>query len=123
MEDSQGETIMTQLTRGGSPGVDRGRRDFLRGAGSLALLSSLPLELAVSAPPDRGGRARDAAFPGVITRQKDPDNLEFPFPTLNRFLTPTEHFYVRTRFGVAELAVDAWRPQVERRVDQRIAQA
>jgi DMSO/TMAO reductase YedYZ molybdopterin-dependent catalytic subunit len=35
----------------------------------------------------------------LITRQKDPVNLEFPFAALDGFLTPAELFYVRCHYG------------------------
>lgn len=62
--------------------------------------------------PARGG------LPGVITRQKQPDNVEFPFWTLDRFLTPDEQFYVRTHFEVPELDRAAWKLNVEGAVER-----
>src|SRR5262249_20223167 len=94
------ERGMAGPNRGGPNLRSPGRRDFVRGAASLALLSTLPIGRAGGAPPERDGRTGSSSFPGVITRQKDPDNLEFPFPTLNSFLTPNEQFYVRTHFEV-----------------------
>lgn len=57
-------------------------------------------------------------FPGVITRQKHPDNVEFPFPTLNSFLTPNEQFYIRTHFEVPEGKTDSWELSVEGHVEK-----
>lgn len=58
------------------------------------------------------------SFPGVISRQRDPNNLEFPFPTLSSFLTPNEQFYVRTHFEVPELDADTWRLKVEGAIER-----
>src|SRR5262249_51290164 len=63
-------------------------------------------------------------FPGVLSadeskplalvpREKDPDNLEFPFASLNTFLTPNELFYVRNHFAAPKLDADKWRLRVE----------
>ncbi len=34
-----------------------------------------------------------------IVREKEPQNLEFPFPSLDSYLTPNERFYVRNHFA------------------------
>src|SRR5260221_14614744 len=42
----------------------------------------------------------DEAKPlGLIVREKEPENLEFPFAALDRFLTPNNLFYVRNHFA------------------------
>src|SRR5262249_9628164 len=45
----------------------------------------------------------------LIPREKDPDNLEFPFASLNSFLTPNNLCYVRNHFAAAKLDVETWR--------------
>ena len=35
---------------------------------------------------------------GLITRQKEPKNLEAPFDRIDSYLTPTELFYIRSHF-------------------------
>jgi DMSO/TMAO reductase YedYZ molybdopterin-dependent catalytic subunit len=90
------------------------RRAFLAGAAAGAL----PLVDSARAPGRAEEPAGGGAFPGVITRQKDPDNLEFPFPTLDSFLTPNERFYVRTHFEVPELDAKSWRLKVEGAVER-----
>lgn len=57
-------------------------------------------------------------LPGVITRQKNPDNLEYPFWTLDKFLTPNEQFYVRTHFEVPRLDRKGWKLKVEGAVEK-----
>lgn len=57
-------------------------------------------------------------FPGVITRQTNPLNVEFPFPTLNSFHTRNEQFYIRTHFGVPELNAADWSLTIEGHVER-----
>lgn len=45
-------------------------------------------------------------FPGLVVRDKDPENLEFPFAALNGFITQNEHFFVRSHFPVPKLDTD-----------------
>jgi DMSO/TMAO reductase YedYZ molybdopterin-dependent catalytic subunit len=90
------------------------RRSFLHAAGLAALpLASGPGWLAGGEPP-----TAVAAFPGLITRQREPANLEFPFPTLDRFLTPNERFYVRNHFAMPKLDAATWKLKVEGAVER-----
>jgi DMSO/TMAO reductase YedYZ molybdopterin-dependent catalytic subunit len=58
------------------------------------------------------------AFAGLIVRERNPENLEFPFSTLNSFITSNEQFFVRSHFGVPKLKCDAWRLVIEGAVKQ-----
>src|SRR6478609_4350881 len=58
------------------------------------------------------------AFAGLIVRDRNPENLEFPFSALNSFITSNEQFFVRSHFGVPKLERDAWRLIIEGRVRQ-----
>jgi DMSO/TMAO reductase YedYZ molybdopterin-dependent catalytic subunit len=84
------------------------RRAFVRGAAALPLLAGA-----------WAGRAR-ADAPGLIVREKDPDNLEMPFDALAGFQTPTELFYVRSHFAVPKLEAATYRLSVEGAVRQRL---
>jgi DMSO/TMAO reductase YedYZ molybdopterin-dependent catalytic subunit len=91
------------------------RRAFLGGVavGALPLVSPLRAdEPSSTSNPKPSGR-----IPGLITRQKNPDNLEFPFASLERFLTPNEQFYVRTHFHVPELDAKTWRMKISGAVE------
>ncbi len=55
-------------------------------------------------------------FAGLIVRERNPENLEFPFSALNSFVTPAEQFFVRSHFGVPKLELDTWRLGIEGRV-------
>jgi DMSO/TMAO reductase YedYZ molybdopterin-dependent catalytic subunit len=58
------------------------------------------------------------AFAGLIVRDRNPESLEFPFSTLNSFITPNEQFFVRSHFNVPKLELDGWRLLIEGRVDK-----
>jgi DMSO/TMAO reductase YedYZ molybdopterin-dependent catalytic subunit len=94
------------------------RRQFIGG-----VAASLPLAYAPSS-----GRAQEissldskavpeSSFPGIIVRQKEPLNAEYPFPTLDSHLTPNERFYIRTHFEVPEIDAKDWRLKVEGEVE------
>jgi DMSO/TMAO reductase YedYZ molybdopterin-dependent catalytic subunit len=57
----------------------------------------------------------------MISRQKNPDNIEFPFSSLDDFLTPNERFFVRNHFKVPELKKSEWRLSVEGAVEKPFA--
>jgi DMSO/TMAO reductase YedYZ molybdopterin-dependent catalytic subunit len=88
------------------------RRTLLREAAAVAPLLCAPGVLSAAQQP--GGSPRsEPLFPGQIIRQQQPDNLEFPFPTLDSFLTPTNRFFVRSHFAVPALSAQTWRLRVE----------
>src|SRR5947209_20278029 len=93
------------------------RRDFLEAA--------LPCATAVSAVGLLGtARAADPTptdvvfFPGMIVREREPLNLEFPFSSLDRFVPPTERFYVRRHFARPKIDPATWRLRVEGHVEK-----
>src|ERR1035437_4213482 len=60
------------------------------------------------------------ATPSLIIREREPENLEFPFSSLNSTLTPNEQFFVRSHFPVPTLDLKSWKLQVEGQVDRRL---
>src|SRR5207248_4643326 len=52
----------------------------------------------------------------MITREKEPPNLEMPFGALDSFVTPTERFYVRCHFPIPKINEPEWRLKVEGKV-------
>lgn len=86
-------------------GVDR--RAFLGGLAAAALPALPPLGARVLAYDPS-----DMPQPGMIIRQKNPDNLEFPFSSLRSFLTPNEQFFIRTHFEVPSVDAQSWRLKV-----------
>jgi DMSO/TMAO reductase YedYZ molybdopterin-dependent catalytic subunit len=57
-------------------------------------------------------------FPGLIVRDRDPENLEFPFFALNSAITPNEQFFVRSHFPVPKMDLNTWRLKVGGLVDR-----
>src|SRR3984893_16515409 len=56
-------------------------------------------------------RSRRRSSAGLITRQKEPVNLETPFDQIDSYLTQTELFYVRSHFTAPKLNSDSYRLQ------------
>src|SRR5262245_28016130 len=93
--------------------IDFGRRAFLRNA------AVLPFAYAASgAVRPQTAQTPGAAFPGVIMRQHSPDNLEFPFASLDGFIVPNNRFYVRSHFPVPTVDASTWRLRVEGAVER-----
>src|SRR5260370_1229241 len=94
--------------RSKAPGVDR--RSFLVSAATVsAALASWQWRSALAAGRDATNPAGAAEQPkGLIVRQKGPENLEFPFDTLDGPITPNETFYVRNHFAVPKIDTSAW---------------
>jgi DMSO/TMAO reductase YedYZ molybdopterin-dependent catalytic subunit len=88
------------------------RRDFLRSAAALPALPLLARRAAGQPPPDV------VSFSGLIVREAEPRNLEFPFTTLDRFVLPTERFYVRNHFAVPKIDPADWKLKVEGAVEK-----
>lgn len=53
------------------------------------------------------------AFGGLIIRENEPQNLEFPFAALHDFITPNEQLFVRSHFPVPQLDAQTWRLKIE----------
>jgi DMSO/TMAO reductase YedYZ molybdopterin-dependent catalytic subunit len=79
-----------------------GRREFLSGVAATALPlvtgSHLSLGLAAAAVGEPA-----AIAPGLIIRERDPPNLEFPLAALDSRITPNHRFFVRCHFPVPKL--------------------
>ena len=84
------------------------RREFLLQAG-LPLLGLLPCtnRLRAQTPP-----------PSLIMREREPENLEFPFSLLDGFITANELFYVRNHFAIPKVDLNTYRLRVDGAVDR-----
>lgn len=82
------------------------RRHFLRFSAAWPLLTM--------AQPPAGMRPTAA---GLVIRQKEPENLEFPYSSLTP-ITPNESFYIRSHFAVPRVDAGAWRLRVEGAVER-----
>jgi DMSO/TMAO reductase YedYZ molybdopterin-dependent catalytic subunit len=58
---------------------------------------------------------------GMIIRQKEPVNFEFPFDKLDSFLTPTDLFYIRSHFKAPELSSDSYRLRIHGAVENPLS--
>jgi DMSO/TMAO reductase YedYZ molybdopterin-dependent catalytic subunit len=54
----------------------------------------------------------------LIVREQNPLNLEMPFSSLRRFITPNESFYVRCHFPIPEISTQNWSLKVDGEVDE-----
>ncbi|MGI4875493.1 MAG: sulfite oxidase [Janthinobacterium lividum] len=98
------------------------------GISRRAVLSGLVPALAVASTP--GAWAAPAAsptavpgrglFPGLITREREPQNLELPFATLEERVVPTNRFFVRSHFRVPMLEAATWQLRIEGEVQQAL---
>ena len=89
------------------------RREFLYAAAALPFVARGLRAAPLAADPP----ADVVSFSGLILRQQEPHNFEFPFTTLDRFILPTERFYVRNHFAVPKIDMSNWRLKVEGAVE------
>ncbi len=87
------------------------RRSFVVRAG-LGLLGLSQGRLALAEPPSK------PRTEGLIIREKEPENLEFPFTSLESFNTPNELFYVRNHFAAPAIDMKKWKLKVEGAVER-----
>ena len=80
-----------------------GRRAFLR------QMAGVPLVMRLSGQSPSGA---------LIMREREPENLEFPFSSLDSFITPNEQFYIRSHFGAPKVDMAAYRLRVEGAVER-----
>jgi DMSO/TMAO reductase YedYZ molybdopterin-dependent catalytic subunit len=78
------------------------RRGFLKTAAAATLSLLLAGRL----------QGRFPQEPALITRSQNPDNLEFPFNSLNSVITPNNLFYVRNHFAAPQINGNDWRLRV-----------
>ena len=97
-------------------GASVGRRAFLGGVAAGVLPLASPVRGDEPPKPGRG----NAAFPGLIVREKEPVNLELPFPTLGERIVPNERFFVRTHFPLPKIDIATWRLKVEGHVEKAL---
>ncbi len=99
------------------------RRGFVAGVAAAVTLPLLTqTEAGAQTPvlqPDRTIRPAPAQTAAkLITRQREPENLEFNFATLDNFLTPNDRFYVRSHFATPNLDADKWQLRIEGAVER-----
>ncbi len=87
------------------------RRDFLGGMALAAISTS------ASCAADQQSIASPT---GLIIREKEPVNLEFPFPSLRGPITPNNEFFVRTHFPMPVIDLKTWKLTVDGEVEQQL---
>jgi DMSO/TMAO reductase YedYZ molybdopterin-dependent catalytic subunit len=107
------------MDRGPAKNSGLNRRSMLRGALKLPLAYAGGATIVEAAGDDAAPRG-DRRLSGLISRRKDPENLEFPFSTLDtdRLTTLNEEFCIRTHFEVPKLDMASWRLSVEGEVER-----
>jgi len=95
-----------------------GRRAFVGGILPVIAAASVPTWAAKPAP--EGAAGGQGSFPGLITREKKPLNLEFPFPTLQERITPNNLFFVRSHFNIPKIDAASWHLIIGGEVNQEI---
>ncbi|MDQ2776016.1 MAG: sulfite oxidase [Acidobacteriota bacterium] len=58
---------------------------------------------------------------GMVIRQREPVNFEYPFDQLDTFLTPSSLFYIRSHFKVPKLEADSYELKVDGAVATRLS--
>lgn len=63
----------------------------------------------------------DEKLPGLIIREKEPVNLEFPFPAIKDVVIPNNRFFVRTHFPIPTIDASAWQMKIDGEVRNEIS--
>ncbi len=72
-----------------------------------------------SIPSDQTSRENiQAPFAARIIRENEPENLEFPFSSLNSAITPTEQFFIRSHFPVPKISPETYRLKVDGHIER-----
>ncbi len=97
-----------------------GRRAFVGGIIPVLAAATVPAWAAKSEllPPPVSVAG---TFPGLITREKEPLNLEFPFPTLQDRITPNNQFFIRSHFNIPKIDAASWKLTIGGEVRQEIS--
>src|SRR6266571_4174045 len=88
------------------------RRGFLHAAAGTLVFATWRIGFVFGQEKSTRSEASDQGNV-LIPRQRNPDNLEFPFATLDSFITPNEKFYVRNHFEQPKIDVHSWRLKIE----------
>jgi DMSO/TMAO reductase YedYZ molybdopterin-dependent catalytic subunit len=93
----------------GSDTTGVSRRNLLRRAAGVPLLGVLAARRRVDA---------QSSPASMIMREREPENLEYPFSSLDSFITPNNLFYVRSHFAVPQIDMAGYRLRVEGAVER-----
>jgi len=62
---------------------------------------------------DTDSSVNQKSFTGLIIREKEPENLEFPFSALSSSIVTNEQFFVRSHFPVPSANLNTWRLKID----------
>lgn len=79
---------------------------------------SNPCMNASLAPENVSRELTPTPFAARIIRDKEPENLEFPFSSLNSAITPTEQFFIRSHFPVPKINPQNYRLKVDGHIER-----
>src|SRR5438445_9987695 len=96
---------------------DKLKTNLLERRRFLAVATAFPLVLEMSM---KAASAQASPPEGLIERVREPQNLEFPFHTLDAFIVPNDRFYVRNHFAMPRLEARTWRLRVEGAVNREL---
>ena len=96
------------------------RRDFLVRGSALPLLARTFPSTFFADQTAKADEPAKSGFPGMITRMREPENLEFPFAELNSSITPNEHFFIRSHFAVPKVDAKSWKLTIDGAVKQKL---
>ena len=83
-------------------------QDKLAGSTHCVQTEEEPMPDITSNLTDRG---QSAANVGMVIRQREPVNFEYPFDQLDAFLTPSNLFYIRSHFKAPIIETSSYRAQ------------
>jgi DMSO/TMAO reductase YedYZ molybdopterin-dependent catalytic subunit len=93
------------------------RRQFLAGASLGAASLAMPRWVSAVRGAEVGLVPPGSLPSGLITREREPMNLEFPFATLDKIHTPNNQFFVRTHFPIPSIDSKSFRLKCSGHVD------
>lgn len=96
------------------------RRTFLGVAAAALPVGHLLLSSETSAKDGSVPKVSASTHPGLLIREKEPLNLEFPFPTLDGPVTPTNRFFIRTHFPIPSIDVSQWTLTIDGAVERPV---
>lgn len=95
---------------------NNGRRSFLKGTVPVMATAFIP-GISLQSNADKGS---EPSFPGLIIREKEPVNFEFPFPMLSKAITANNQFFIRTHFPIPKLQAKEWKMTIGGHVNKEI---
>lgn len=105
---------------GAARGSEMSHRAVGSGLGPALVAGAYGAAAGPAATAGSAAAASRGTFPGLITREKEPMNLELPFPTLEDRLVPNNRFYVRSHFPIPALEAAAWQLSIEGEVQNAL---